>query len=230
VYCNVHMKVASRRLRKADTPETKNAARHSVKRAGISPSRMFELPDQSVDMVIEFLKMESIPAAKSFAELVEACQRLGQLIESIKFSSAPSSTQRAEAASLVASINGRLFKYEWHPAVFGFMGAGSHFRVRYAVLANGSDPASAMEQYAIQWIVDHIDAVHRIRRCHRPKCHKWFFAKTDHQKYCGDNCRQRDAAQGESFKEKRRIYMKKYRREEAERDARAKRLARGKSK
>jgi hypothetical protein len=83
---------------------------------------------------------------------------------------------------------------------------------------------------AIQWIVDHIDAVHRIRRCHRLQCRKWFFAVTEHQKYCGDNCRQRDASQGESFKEKRRIYMKKYRSEEAERDALAKRLAKGKRK
>ena len=189
---------------------------------------MFELPDQSVDLVIEFLKMESTPAAKSFAELVEACRRLGQLIESIKFFPATSGKQSAEAARLVANINGRLFKYEWHPAVFGFMGAGSHFRVHYAILAKSNDPASAIEQYAIQWIVDHIDAVHRIRRCHFPKCRKWFFAKTDHQKYCGDNCRQRDAAQGESFKEKRRIYMKKYRSEEAATDKRLKQFVRGK--
>jgi hypothetical protein len=76
--------------------------------------------------------------------------------------------------------------------------------------------------------VDHVDAVHRIRRCHRLQCRKWFFAKTDHQKYCGDNCRQRDAAQGDSFKEKRRIYMKKYRREEAARDKRSKQFVRGK--
>lgn len=230
MYCNVCMNSTSRRLRKTDTPNTENAVRRSVKHAGISSSRIFELPDQGVDLVIEFLKMESTPAAKSFAELVEACQRLGQLIESIKFSPDTSSKQSAEAGRLVTDINGRLFKYEWHPAVFGHMGAGSHFRVRYAILATSNNPAPAMEQYAIQWIVDHIDAVHRIRRCHFSKCRKWFFAKTDHQKYCGDNCRQRDASQGESFKVKRRIYMKKYRSEEAERDARAKRLAKGKRK
>jgi hypothetical protein len=230
VYCNVCMNITLRKLRRADTSDTENTVRRSVKRAGISPSHMFELPDQSVDLVIEFLKMESTPAAKSFAELVETCRRLGQLIESIKFSPATSGKQSAEAARLVAEINGRLFKYEWHPAVFGFLGAGSHFRVHYAILATSNDPASAMEQYAIQWIVDHIDAVDRIRRCHRLQCRKWFFAVTEHQNYCGDNCRQRDASQGESFKEKRRIYMKKYRSEEAERNARAKRLARGKSK
>jgi hypothetical protein len=224
------MNSTSRKLRKADTPGTKNAVQRSVKRAGISPSRIFELPDQSVDLVIEFLKMESTPAAKSFAELVEACRRVSQLMESIKESSAPNGKQSAEVYNALNGINTRLFAYQWHPAVFGHMGAGSHFKVHYAMLAKGSDPVSAMEQYAIQWIVDHIDAVHRIRRCRLPQCRKWFFAKTDHQKYCGDNCRQRDASQGESFKEKRRIYMKKYRSEEAERDARAKRLAKGKRK
>ncbi len=225
MYCNACMNSTSRKLRKADTPNTENAVRRSVKRAGISPSRMFELPDQSVDLVIEFLKMESTPAAKSFAELVEACRRVSQLMESIKASSAPNGKQSAEVYNALNDIKNRLSAYQWNPVVFGHMGAGSHFKVYYAMLAKGSDPASAMEQYAIQWIVDHIDAVHRIRRCYFSKCRKWFFAKTDHQKYCGDNCRQHDAAQGESFKEKRRIYMKKYRNEEAERNERAKRLA-----
>jgi hypothetical protein len=80
------------------------------------------------------------------------------------------------------------------------------------------------------WLLDHIDTVHRIRRCRLQECRQWFFAVTDHQKYCGDRCRKRDAAHGESFKEKRRIYMRKYRVEEAERNERAKRLAKGKSK
>jgi hypothetical protein len=160
-------------------------------------------------------------------------------MESIKASSSPNDLQRAELHNALNDINTRLRTYQWLPCVSGSMGAASHFKVHYAIegkmgkrndaeLVN--DTELLLEHYAIRWIVGHIDAVHRIRRCHFPKCCKWFFAKTDHQKYCGDNCRQRDASQGESFREKRRIYMKKYRREEAERDARAKQLARGKSK
>jgi hypothetical protein len=178
--------------------------------------------------VIRLLNMEGNPGAKSVAELVEAFRRATQLMESIKTSSGG---EQYIAVNALAEINTRLSKFQWLPAIFGVTQPEPHFKVRYLMFAGNSDDAAlAMEQYATQWIVDHIDAVHRIRRCHFPECHKWFFAKTDHQKYCGGNCRQRDASQGESFKRKRRVYMKKYRREEAERDAKAKRHAKGKSK
>jgi hypothetical protein len=93
-----------------------------------------------------------------------------------------------------------------------------------------TNESAASESQATAWLMDHIDAVPRIRRCRRLQCRNWFFAVTDHQKYCGDTCRKRDASRGESFKKKRREYMKKYRRDEAERDQKAKRLAKGKGK
>jgi len=82
----------------------------------------------------------------------------------------------------------------------------------------------------VQWIVQNVSAVHRIRRCHRSQCREWFFGVTDHQKYCDGSCRKLDAEQGDAFKEKRRLYMRKYRDDELEREARARRLAKGKSK
>jgi hypothetical protein len=48
---------------------------------------------------------------------------------------------------------------------------------------------------------------------------------TEHQRYCEANCRKRDAETGEDFKEKRRLYMKKYRSGEVKLEARAKQLA-----
>lgn len=67
--------------------------------------------------------------------------------------------------------------------------------------------------------------LHRLRRCQRKKCRRWFFGQTDWQKYCSRNCRQLEAAHGEAFKEKRRLYMRKYRRNEIEQGLRAKELA-----
>jgi hypothetical protein len=60
--------------------------------------------------------------------------------------------------------------------------------------------------------------LHRLRRCQRIECKRWFSAQTDWQKYCSRNCRQLEAAEGETFKEKRRLYMRKRRREEKERE------------
>jgi hypothetical protein len=212
------MKHTSRRLRGTNTPAKDENARSSGE-MGLGEG-----------LVIGLLNMERNAEAQRVAELVEACRRVNQLMESIKASSGPNSKQSVEVKNALNEINTRLSAYQWHPGVFGFMGAESHFKVRYIIVGKSNDAALACEHYAIQWIVDHVDVVHRIRRCQFPQCRKWFFAKTDHQKYCGDNCRQRDASRGESFKEKRRVYMKKYRREEAARDARAKRLAKGKSK
>jgi hypothetical protein len=170
--------------------------------------------------VISLLNMERNPGAKHVAELIEAFQRAVQRMESIK---ASSGGEHYVAINALAEINGRLSKFRWSPAIFGITHPEPHFKVRYVMFPGKSNNASLeLEQYATQWIVDHIEAVQRVRRCHRPECRKWFFAKTDHQKYCGNICRQRDAAQGESFKEKRRLYMKKYRRQEVERNARAK--------
>jgi hypothetical protein len=170
--------------------------------------------------VISLLNMERNPGAKHVAELIEAFQKAVQRMESIK---ASSGGEQYVVINALADINGRLSKFRWGPAIFGITQPEPHFKVRYVMIAGKiNNAALELEQYATQWIVDHIEAVQRVRRCHRPKCRKWFFAKTDHQKYCGDNCRQRDAAQGESFKEKRRLYMKKYRSEEVDRNARAK--------
>ncbi len=75
------------------------------------------------------------------------------------------------------------------------------------------------------FLIENLALVHRIRRC--LECQRWFFAITEHQKYCGDNCRKRHAARGEEFLEKRRIYMRDYRQKQKAADIRASNLARG---
>jgi hypothetical protein len=163
--------------------------------------------------------------------LIESCHRISQMIEAIKTSGGGSSSeQNAQVSSAVVDLNRRLGKYKWHPYVSGSMSAESHFRIHYSIVSVAFDQEVGIEHFAVQWIVENVDAVHKIRRCRVQKCRKWFYAKTDHQKYCGETCRKKDASQGESFKEHRRVYMKRYRKEEAARDARAMRLAKGKTK
>lgn len=162
---------------------------------------------------------------KRVADLIEACHRISELVEAIKISGGPSSGQNADVNRAVLELNIGLGKYKWHPYVSGSMSAESHFKILFGMVGVAFDHTTAMEHYAVQWIVEHVDAVQRVRRCRVLECRKWFYAKTEHQKYCGGKCRKKDNSEGDAFKEHRRLYMKKYRSEEAERDARAKRLA-----
>lgn len=67
-------------------------------------------------------------------------------------------------------------------------------------------------------------SIQRLRTCR--ECEKWFYAMTDHQRHCSDNCRQRFASHDQVFKERRREYMKKYRKKEHEQDRRLRQMSR----
>jgi len=64
-------------------------------------------------------------------------------------------------------------------------------------------------------------------RCCR-NCRQWFFAVTNYQTFCKHSCRQKFHSKDDSFKAKRRRYMRGYRRQQKERDLRAKGQAKGK--
>jgi hypothetical protein len=67
-------------------------------------------------------------------------------------------------------------------------------------------------------------SIQRLRVCR--ECRKWFYAITDHQKHCSHKCRQRFASHDLDFKERRRKYMKKYRRQERERTRHVEQISR----
>ena len=58
--------------------------------------------------------------------------------------------------------------------------------------------------------------ISNLRTCR--ECKKWFYAVTKHQKHCSEGCRQKFASHDQSFKDRRREYMKKYRQGERERE------------
>jgi hypothetical protein len=59
----------------------------------------------------------------------------------------------------------------------------------------------------------------RYRRC--SNCSRWFYAQTEHQRFCEEICRKANASKSEVFKEKRRLYMRKRRADEKAEDMRS---------
>jgi hypothetical protein len=220
------MTATTRPLRNPKTLRPKDLAKLTVSRSGLSAERMSDWADLNV---IRLLNRPPNSTTRRVAKIVDDCRRASQLSEAIKFSSG--SDQRAqfiELSKIMEDLNSCLTKYRWHPSVAAHMGPNSTFHVRYEFAVSGDE--AAVENRAVRWLMQYIEVVHRIRRCSRPTCRKWFFAVTEHQKYCGVACRKGEASQGESFKKKRKIYMKRYRAEQRERDARAFQAAVRKSK
>ena len=184
------------------------------------------------EILTAFLNAKPSRRTQQVEALIAGSQRAAELMDQIERSSVPEAKQGAEREvnKLLMILNGFLSDYKWQPVILGSRQRGSHFVVRLTIRSKPGDTALALEHYAVQWILDHLFVVPRIRRCRLSSCQKWFCAKTDHQKYCGGNCRQQDASQGESFKRKRRVYMKQYRSDQKEREMREKRAFKGRGK
>jgi hypothetical protein len=221
------MKDTVRPLREPKILSASEAAKRTIKDAGLSPRAMSEWAELHI---IRLLNQKPNRVTNRVTWIVEACQRVIQLDQAMKLASGLGPDWKAldaELNEIMKELYARVSKFRCVPRVMYLVAPDRCFDVQYHFVVTKE---TASEGTAMAWLLDHIDTVHRIRRCRLQECRKWFFAVTDHQKYCGDTCRKRDAAQGESFKEKRRLYMRKYRGEEAERSERAKRLAKGKSK
>jgi hypothetical protein len=242
------MTIEARPLQKSKAPTAAQVAKRSLALARSQTKTIASLADR---YLISLLNMKSNGVTKRVTRIIELCRAATQLTEQISHFSingtAHNVALKEERHQILVDLNTYLSKYKWTPVVRNSVSVDSYFQITFeagpnpvveerlcGALApidfNTSEGAAFVENRAVQWIVRNIGKVHRVRRCRRLQCGKWFFAVTDHQKYCDDPCRKRDAEQGEDFKEKRRLYMRKYRGEEAEREMRAKRLAKGRGK
>jgi len=77
------------------------------------------------------------------------------------------------------------------------------------------------ENWSVHWLFGHVEKqiMDRFRRCN--SCNSWFYAGTDRQAFCSETCRKKHFSRSTEFKEKRRKYMIKYRRDERKREERA---------
>ena len=239
------MASTSRPLQKSKAPTAAQVAKRSIALAGSQTKIIASLADKCL---ISLLNMKPNGVTKRLTRIMELCRTATQLTEQISHFSIHGTAHyialKEEQNRILVDLNAHLSKYKWTPVVRNSVTINSYFQITFEagpnpVLAkprpygeridfNTPSGAAFFENRAVQWIVRNIGKAHRVRRCHRLQCSKWFFAVTDHQKYCGDPCRKRDAEQGESFKEQRRNYMKLYRTKEAEQNEKAKRLAKGK--
>jgi hypothetical protein len=53
----------------------------------------------------------------------------------------------------------------------------------------------------------------RVRKCAWQECGRWYFARFQHQEFCSGRCQQRAARSTQEWKDKRKAYMKRLRRE-----------------
>jgi len=239
----------SRPLQKSKAPTAAQVAKRSIALAGTQTKTIASLADR---YLISLLNMKPNGVTKRVTRIMELCRAATQLTEQISHFSIQGTAHnvalKEERHKILLDLNTYLSKYKWTPVVRNSVSVDSYFQITFEagpnpvveerpnpVLAridfNTPEGAAFFENRAMQWIVRNIGKVHRVRRCHRLQCGKWFFAVTDHQKYCDTPCRKRDAEQGEDFKEKRATYMREtYRPGEKERDARSKRLAKGRGK
>jgi len=102
-------------------------------------------------------------------------------------------------------------RYRWSPTLRGFSFGGLEQMVTWR---KGTDNQN-WENWAVYWLMAH--AAHgssglspshilHFRQCGH--CSKWFYAMTEHQRYCAVNCRQKSHATSTEFKEKRARYMR----------------------
>jgi hypothetical protein len=123
----------------------------------------------------------------------------------------------------LTELNKLARRYRWHPFIRHMGFEQPTFDVTESWDGRGTD--RTWETHAIWWLCgNRAKWVDYFRQCR--DCKRWFFALAEHQSYCGDSCRKRYASQSEEFKEKRRLYMRTYRRTEGERDERARNAAR----
>jgi hypothetical protein len=138
----------------------------------------------------------------------------------IKFQDTLSQALYDELVQIFIHLKQSLRRYRWGPKVELF-GIGLSILTDYGP----SGSTKEWENWCVEGIMQFAEAgiLSFFRRCRQ--CGEWLEALPESRKYCGDNCRQKFASQSSEFKDKRRVYMRNYRKRERDRDERVRRLA-----
>jgi hypothetical protein len=121
--------------------------------------------------------------------------------------------------NLIHAVNKRLAYYAWSPAIHAVDFSGFEQHPNW----QARSPSDREEKIAV-WVLGKAltsGKIDRFRSC--SECDLWFYALTQHQRYCSDTCRKKYASHSAEFKTKRRIYMRKYRKQEDAQDEAAER-------
>jgi len=111
-----------------------------------------------------------------------------------------------EFSESLARLNGQLSAFTHTPSIepYDFYDG----RPVSWVVTGGSPLAIVGQQ--VDWVLELVfqKAILKVRTCQQ--CGTWYFARFDHQAFCSEGCRLKRHASTESFKERRRQYMKDY--------------------
>jgi hypothetical protein len=215
VYCNTRKTLHMRKLPKRDQ-------RRRTAQAVVSGSEGIIVPlnyrsySKRTEELIDLVKiLQKIEIAEVQLER-EGRRRLQQ-------PTGKSSDSLLPPLELYKAANGILSACSWSPRVSPPPGASQIFRWK------APTERTDWENQFVLWLLG-LRArreICLIRRCR--SCEAWFYAVTNHQAYCSDYCRQQFHAKSESFKEKRRLYMRRFRQTQKLRDSSAVELLRAKS-
>ena len=127
------------------------------------------------------------------ARLIHLLQRAHSLLQT------PTETSRRECEGLLGELNSLSRRYRWSPGY-------QIFETGLSLSWQFPDPEN-WEDISVWWIRRLVEthAIHRLRCC--LQCQRWFYAATEHQRFCVEKCRKKHASESPIFKEKRRRYM-----------------------
>ena len=218
MYCNGRMKSLSRQLRQKPPSIGERAKRH-ITLSGLKPRDMVRWANLNL---IDWLNHSRSGSVRRVLEIIGLAQQAYRIAEEARQASTDEQYRSClfRLNPVLSKLNAVLFRYDCKAKIHFYHASVSRYYLFFA--GRGRDP----EVIAVAFLIENLAVVHRVRRC--VECQRWFFAVTEHQKYCGNNCRKRHAARGEEFLEKRRTYMRDYRQKQKADAMRAKKLARGK--
>lgn len=113
--------------------------------------------------------------------------------------------------SMYARANEILSAYRWIPSILPPPHEPNSFRWKARTVH------ADWENSFVFWVLNQRanGNISLIRSCRN--CQRWFYAVTNHQTYCIDTCRQQFHSRDDHFKEQRRLYMRRYRKNDEKR-------------
>ncbi len=192
-----------------------------------SPARRFRQPGpfsgEATLIVVAGLNAAISTRAEAATPVrFEGCERISRLIELLQRAHSllqtPTEESRKEFERLLGELNNLSRRYKWSP---GYQVSETGLSLSWQF----PEPEN-WEANSVWWIRQLVEAhaIHRLRRC--LQCQTWFYAATEHQRFCVEKCRKKHASGSPVFKEKRRRYMAEvYRPRERGEEARRRRQA-----
>ena len=168
--------------------------------------------------LVDWLNQAKSAGVRRVLDIIALAQQASRIAEEARQASTDEQyfSCKFRESPIVSKLNAALFRYDCKAKIL-FYDASLHRQYLFSGRVRDQSEARA-----VAFLIENLTLVHRVRRC--VECQRWLFAVTEHQKYCGDNCRKRHAARGADFLAQRRLYMRNYRQGQKAAEMRARKL------